>query len=225
MSVSRPVEVDTELATLFEAKAKAHASLAGRLDELHYALGERRVYAHGRHTWASSHVETEQAYRAKVADGGFKSWDRAEERLAAIDAARAKIDAIEAAEGPLQDEYWASPWSRFFLVIGAGGHIHRDMGCSTCHPTTAFGWLPQLSGLTEADAVDDQGTRLCSVCFPSAPVEWTLGLAKQEDPNKCPGSGAPADLSGRYATCPVCGSYVSASSSRGTTPRHHKPKA
>lgn len=70
-------------------------------------------------------------------------------------------------------------WSRFFLVQASGGHIHRDMSCSTCFPTTQYAWLPELSGLTEAEAVEEYGEILCSICYPSAPVEWTRGENKK----------------------------------------------
>lgn len=70
-------------------------------------------------------------------------------------------------------------WSRFFLVRNNNGHIHSSMGCSTCHPTTQYAWITQLSGKTEADAVAELGEILCSVCFPSAPVEWTNGTSNE----------------------------------------------
>lgn len=70
-------------------------------------------------------------------------------------------------------------WSRFFLVTNTNGHIHSSMSCSTCFADTDFAWLPELSGLTEADAVAEYGEILCSVCFKSAPVEWTTGTNKK----------------------------------------------
>lgn len=75
-------------------------------------------------------------------------------------------------------------WSRFFLVTNTGGHIHRDMSCSTCFPTTQYAWLYELSGMTEAEAVEEYGEILCSVCFPSAPVEWTNGENKKDRARK-----------------------------------------
>lgn len=66
-------------------------------------------------------------------------------------------------------------WSRFFLVTSSNGHVHSSMHCSTCRPTTTYGWLPELSGSTEAEAVADLGSNLCSVCFPTAPVEHQGG--------------------------------------------------
>jgi hypothetical protein len=79
---------------------------------------------------------------------------------------QAQIDALEATY---------TGWSRFFLVTSSPGHVHSSMHCSTCYPTTTFGWLPELSGQTEAEAVEELGPTLCTVCFPSAPVGWTSG--------------------------------------------------
>jgi hypothetical protein len=49
------------------------------------------------------------------------------------------------------------------------------MHCHTCRPSTTYGWLPELSGKDEAEAVAQLGPNLCSVCFPSAPVEHVGG--------------------------------------------------
>lgn len=73
----------------------------------------------------------------------------------------------------LQDAY--TGWSRFFLVTSSPGHIHRSMSCSTCRPTTRYGWLPAVSGANEAEAVAEYGPTLCTVCYPSAPTEYTIG--------------------------------------------------
>lgn len=73
-------------------------------------------------------------------------------------------------------------WNRFFLVH----HIHSSMHCSSFRPTTRVGWLPQTSGLTEAEAVAIEGETLCTICFPTAPTELTT---KKVDPDLCTGSG------------------------------------
>ena len=57
-------------------------------------------------------------------------------------------------------------------------HPLLDDTARPAYPTTSFSWLPTLSGLSEADAVEAHGAILCTVCFPSAPVEWTGGVAK-----------------------------------------------
>jgi hypothetical protein len=101
---------------------------------------------------------------------GFKGEEKLAEAIAVRDEAFLALDKANAKYGG---------WSRFFIVNNVGGHIHRTMSCSTCYPTTEFGWLPNLSGLTEADAVEEWGGILCSVCFPSAPVEHTNGVNKK----------------------------------------------
>jgi hypothetical protein len=121
---------------------------------------------------------------------------------------------IKAETEPYEDEYRSRPWSRFFLVQNNGGHIHSSMHCSTCYPTTRFGWLPEFSGQTEAEAVAKHGAILCTVCYPSAPTEWT----DRHDDSVCSGSGAyfnsdlphrgPHFYSGNWATCEGCGERV-----------------
>lgn len=94
-----------------------------------------------------------------------------EEKNAQANAAKAAVVAAKAAYEAAEEEY--AGWSRFFLV--PAGHIHSSMDCSSCNRgrnATMFSWLPELSGLTEADAVAAHGAHLCTVCFPSAPVEW-----------------------------------------------------
>lgn len=66
--------------------------------------------------------------------------------------------------------YLYTGWSRFFLVTSSAGHVHSSTGCHTCRDTTTYGWMPELSGKGEIEAVAELGTVLCSACFPSAPV-------------------------------------------------------
>ena len=118
-----------------------------------------------RREWAAAAVERKS----------FRAADELAEATTAVAHTGAALSAAEAKyEG----------WSRFFIVANVGGHIHRKMECSTCYPTTNFGWLPNLSGLTEAEAVEEWGSILCSVCFPDAPVEWTDGENKKDAAEK-----------------------------------------
>lgn len=96
---------------------------------------------------------------------------------------------------------------------------------------TRIGWLPQNSGQTEAEAVAEHGAILCTICYPSAPTEWTLG---KQDPTVCPGSGTnvrnnlPSRFGysyGNYATCPDCGKRTGVSKSSIRIPKHKLPKA
>jgi hypothetical protein len=104
------------------------------------------------------------------------AWYEGEVSTLAQAAAMVRKDAIEL------DELLYTGWTRFFLVK----HIHSSMSCSSFRPTTRVGWLPNVSGLTEAEAVKEHGATLCTICYPSAPVELTTAAV---DPNLCAGSG------------------------------------
>lgn len=136
----------------------------------------------------------------------------------------------ELQEAYLAEEEKYTGWSRFFLV--PGGHIHSSMNCSSCNKgnmPTQFSWLPELSGLDEETAVEENGPILCTVCFPSAPVEWTIGK-KEED--VCPGTGTQdwvggkpsrtGYMSGNGGTCSHCGAWASTSSQTSWNIRKHK---
>lgn len=234
-SHERAVEVDTRLADLYDQYGTAAMRIDQDLDSLHRHDGQRRGFS--RQAWEVSNEDTEASVRAKLTDQSSSFWavspgyrddqpflihtgQYAQSTLEDLDANRAKLAEIAEAERPLHAEYDADPWPRFFLVLNTGGHIHRTRNCVTTFPTTRWGWLPNLSGLTEEDAVKDQGPRLCSVCYPSAPVEWTLGLPKAP---KCPGSGQRVQRIGRssYGSCPVC--HKSYKLSEVGLIRAHKP--
>lgn len=107
-------------------------------------------------------------------------------------------------------------WSRFFLCTNADGHIHKDRSCASLRLTTSLAWLPALSGLTEKDAVAAHGPVLCTLCFPSAPVEWTVGRPEEDD-GRCKGTGRyvrPENPRRSYqrAECPECGERVTLTS-------------
>lgn len=116
-------------------------------------------------------------------------------------------------------------WSRFFLVK----HIHNTTACSSFRPSTRVGWLPNVSGLTEAEAVAENGETLCTKCFPSAPVALTT---KAADPSLCAGSNQPVDYSkptGRErayysptGTCATCGAVVGLTARGSGKARKHK---
>lgn len=125
----------------------------------------------------------------------YRAWDRASEALSRVAAwarhvgdrgniaayRKAELDVVEA-QGPVAEAHLAvvihekayAGWSRFYLVTSSSGHVHRSTGCCTCHKgrqRTRFALVPYLSGKSEAEAVEDLGPALCSVCFPTAPVE------------------------------------------------------
>jgi hypothetical protein len=145
----------------------------------------------------------------------------------------AKIEELRPIAKVRQDAAWAydadnyGGWNRFFLVQ----HIHSNQHCSSFRPTTRVGWLPDVSGLTEAEAVAEHGATLCTICFPTAPVELTTPKA---DPTVCAGSGGPYDhdrLTGRERAhyspagyCPVCGEWTALTARYSGKLRKHKTK-
>jgi hypothetical protein len=208
------VKIDTLLGELHGILNDAYSKQDAAKISLARALDIRPEYVtRTRREVRQSIPELLEMADAKLADESTAPWttDSIRNAVEKLEAAQAKIDSTREAIHPLQAIYNDHRWSRFFLVTSsAGGHIHSSTACSTTRIFTTFGWLPELSGLTEADAVAEHGTILCSVCYPSAPVEWTRGNEKPVDPNRCPGSGThDHDSSGlRYysprAVCSHC---------------------
>lgn len=81
-------------------------------------------------------------------------------------------------------EFNSRPWSRFWLVTNAGGHVHRNLNCTTCFPTTRYAFLPDYSGSTDAQLIEAGGSSICSVCFPDAPVDTWKRAGTIEAPDK-----------------------------------------
>jgi hypothetical protein len=220
-----PVQIDTDLAAASDQQAVAGGRRTLALAEVHRLVGDDpgHVYRGRRRVQLPFALSDDEALAKLRTEGPVNAYDQYRvagllERLAGFDAqladARARIEAGNEAFRA------AGGWSRFFLV--QGGHIHSSMSCSTCNngeAMTSFGWLPALSGLTEAEAVAEHGAILCTVCFPSAPVEWTNGRELEAEAKKaaqCAGSGtydwekAARDAGEkprygrRYQTCPHC---------------------
>lgn len=189
--------IDSLLAAIWSERSAAFAKLETLRVALHQDLGIRPTYVRRVRTYPMGLDEVLALVTEVLADSDSNlavihgyARPNAERHVAQVAEARQTIArcADEAAAGEV--EFAARRWSRFFLVTSSGGgHIHSSMNCSTCRMTTAFSWLPELSGLTEADAVAAHGPLLCTVCYPTAPLAWTQGIEKPADPDKCPGSG------------------------------------
>lgn len=141
-----------------------------RLADIYGRLAHQRE----RRASAERSIERNEAYlqRLSGASGDYYARIVANSKAEVADADE-RIATLRQESAPFEDEFdRRGGWPRAFLV--SGGHVHRSMSCSTCHPTTRFHWMTNYSGKTEDDIVGDAGERACTVCYPSAPVE-TLG--------------------------------------------------
>lgn len=175
-NVRTPEVVDAELATAHREMAEARQRVNHAWDRVHSDANDSRRVAGRRRVWQMSHDQAREAARKLQEESGDTFYGmQAGRDLEMLALAELRVARLSGVISRLDDEY--TGWSRFFLVQSKAGHVHRSMSCSTCRPTTRFGWLPHLSGRTEADAVNELGAMLCTVCFPSAPVEWTNGTS------------------------------------------------
>lgn len=121
---------------------------------------------------ASGYAEALRPTRLSDFAGQFTA-DTLAALVAERDTLRGRKFTLWAEANELEAEHTRRPWSRYYLVVSSAGHIHSSTRCKTCRRTTEYGWTPERSGMTEAEAIDDLGEHaeaLCSVCFPSAPV-------------------------------------------------------
>lgn len=161
-----PREIDTRLAALHETLAAAGQQEL-RLDNwIHVAIGDTRH--HRTRQWAMSDGSARAAARARVNIGT----DRAgcAEKLDELDEIGSRMTRTSREIAGLDAIYREQLWNRYFLVTNTGGHVHRNQACSTCHPTTGYAWLPELSGCDENAMIIDFGEQACTVCFPAAPA-------------------------------------------------------
>lgn len=186
----------------------------------------RKVDTEVARLWAEFYAVNDQIapINKKISNLRKYTWYTAEQKAAQTADFEAHIAAIVAKATPLREAAQAydaanyTGWTRFFLVK----HIHNTTHCSSFRITTRIGWLPNVSGLTEVEAVKEHGETLCTICFPSAPTELTT---KQADPAICTGtrnySAASREgyYTGNWGTC-SCGQRVTLTSTGNL--RKHK---
>lgn len=192
--LTTPREIDTKLSELYGEALKARARLDMFATSAKYQAGAKFYYKGRQHVTdmtlpeaemiITAHVEAnkDDVYGYSRPDNGryaIRDMRRTVEGLAEC---RERLRALNAEMAKLEESY--TGWTRFFLVTSSKGHIHSSMHCSTCRITTTYGWLPDLSGRTEADCVEEFGSALCSICYPTAPVEWTTEKLTKAAANK-----------------------------------------
>jgi hypothetical protein len=180
MDQQTPVEVDTAIADLYMKEAKAKIKASNSESALHSMAGDDKRFSGTRSRPAYKWIMTfdEVLKNGPKYEHQKEKWEnKIQERNEAI----ASINEIQDQIKKLDAIYVQSGgWPRFFLVTNPGGHIHSSMRCSKCYPTTQYAWLPEISGQTEAEAVENYGGILCSTCYPSAPSDWTDGESKAD---------------------------------------------
>ncbi|QFP94828.1 hypothetical protein SEA_MARSHAWN_42 [Mycobacterium phage Marshawn] len=215
---------DRILAELTGVYYDASAVLQRAVDRLHSAANDNKT----RYGWKMTNDQALAAAQVRADDERIVRYNR-EGYARAIAAYAPAVEAVRVADAAI-DEHEAANykgWQRFFLV--PDGHIHATRACSSLRITTKIGWLPELSGETEAEAVAAHGAMLCTKCFPSAPVEYTRGLDAPAD--QCEGSGGryvEGTLNRRYRSaygeCGGCHT-VQTVTQYGVMRKHKTPKA
>tara|TARA_R110000824_G_scaffold68237_6_gene176629 strand:- start:155 stop:937 length:783 start_codon:yes stop_codon:yes gene_type:complete len=162
---STEVGIDTEIAETYGKLDAAREAVAAAQNIVHRRAGDEMSKRYGNvREWGMSHAEA-----ISTLAGSDPMNDALVTLTAAQDAAREAREVFEAADA----QYGG--WNRFFLVTSSVGHIHSTMSCSSCNPYTRFAWLTDMSGLTATATVEAHGERMCTVCFPDAPVAWSEG--------------------------------------------------
>jgi hypothetical protein len=229
------VSVDTELAACYQESFSISERIASAENSIHWIANSQYHYIRRTKVYTTTIDEAIAKIEATVVTSerihpNIRTALETIARRAELIETKAQIEAVERELNEIYEAF--GRWSRFFVV--PGGHIHSSMDCHSCYPTTRFGWLPELSGLTEAEAVAEHGTILCSFCYPSAPVEWTLSKEGEKPADYyCEGSGqAPKDgvvnhkgYRGAWGHCPVCGKDQTVTSEGwGVIRKHQTPK-
>lgn len=235
LTTMTPRAFDEALAVIHTAHSKNLSRLAYAQDIAHRAAGDRKT-GYGRDAyWSMTNTEMEEKLTDRANADGPRSY-AARNALRDLQADQELVKGTQDQIGAFDAVFrQRGGWSRFFLVSSNNGHIHSSMHCSTCRPTTQFGWLPEVSGKTEEEAVAAHGAMLCTVCFPSAPLDWTNHWDREEERKRaesCDGSGTydwvPGTTRFGYAAgnggkCSVCQGYAAATA--GGKIRKHKPSA
>lgn len=157
LKTETPVNIDNKLAELYSESSKTRAKLQASQETLKKSKAylEKHVSSGG----STDHPN----YRTYERVVSSSETEQAE--------LRDRLDALSAEAEPYNAEFERrGGWTRAFLVNNGNGHVHKNMECSTCFPSTEYSWMTDYSGKKEEEIVDAAGERACTVCYPSAPV-------------------------------------------------------
>lgn len=205
-------QTDTTLADLYGQREQASERNARHFESMHYHVNDRKGYRGRQYTWNMSPAEVLDAARTFLAipESELPAWRREDHRhigkdLDGVETERQVIERLDHEIAELQKVYAADPWPRYFPCQTHNEHIHSGYGCAGLKHNSVLLWQPDLSGHTIEEAVAKLGPRLCTHCYPNAPVEYTQG----EPDTSCPGSGKYIQFPAgtplhrqRYGACP-----------------------
>lgn len=165
---------DAKLVELINICRAADTKLERAMNSIRHTAGDRQSGWGRDRRWGMTAQEAfDKAVELAATDQTYVGRQAAE----GVEAYKTALAASQAADAVLKvhrkEWHEHGMWTRFLAVVG--GHIHNKEGCHTVRMTTLTYWLPELSGDTEADAVEVYGEVLCSHCYPSAPVAWQGG--------------------------------------------------
>lgn len=170
-ATATPAEIDAERFRLYLREGTLRQKLMMSVLDMHRVAGDEGLRQPGYRkatTWDWDRVLETLIVKAVSESEARTSMDR----WAKV---TIELSAIQAEISPLGAEFTRrGGWTQAFLVQGANGHVHRSMHCSTCNNgenATQFIWMTEYSGKTEEEIVEAAGSRACTVCYPSAPVE------------------------------------------------------
>jgi hypothetical protein len=154
-------------APIFGSDAELAAATPAQIDEHLSRLGheEARLLFH----LARIRETVYRRARDKVVTRFYGKTDA--ELAELTEQAEAELTDVRFQARPLNAEYTRrGGWSRWYLVDG--GHLHYDVSGSRCSrmPTTEHYWMTEFSGQNGAEVIAQAGERVCTVCFPDAPV-------------------------------------------------------
>jgi hypothetical protein len=182
-----PVEFDTNLFAWYQEHArleqqlktlfnfKVHPMAGDKQENLGFGRGRRWTLSDEDALSLVQHLADEDDVYSPRLDASPSGIINSHDQLTAL---MEKLwDAIVEAE----DVWRQHRWTRWFPCLNADGHVHSTLrGCPTVRWDTQMGWATELSGTPIEAAVQmppvGLGPRLCSVCFPEAPVEHCRSL-------------------------------------------------
>lgn len=176
-----PREIDEKLAELDTQRAKADHQAARQLSTLHSAVGDKPRYtSRNRRIWGRPDdeviVEARQLLAAADSDhtliGAFYA-SAVRKALDAYDTGIVEATRLESEMERVEAPWFEHRWTRFFQLRSTkNAKIHNSRFCGALHRSDPgdMGWHPELSGLTEEQAVAKLGAALCSRCFRAAPA-------------------------------------------------------